>query len=249
MERDGEERGGSGRESPVPTADREIGDFVSCRRNCSKQGRARGQDVLSLLTAIICILLFLLLVCVLELRDTRRRLGELPSRQTESTSALPEVIQTIDAEVGLAAHAKLFLKLLPKTFAKVFLYSTKEELQQTLQYYFGRAKVMSDFVAMIVRLGVAVFILEFIIRRYNLSTSHYEGLMLYLGEGAVIMFTVVFAFYVQLVVLEYLVSELAVHRNIPIRITLLAYNILLLFAIYTVIDDVVAQMAGAGLPR
>ncbi|HXZ88626.1 MAG TPA: hypothetical protein VEF07_08635 [Candidatus Binataceae bacterium] len=192
---------------------------------------------------------FLLIACALELRDTRRRLGELHSAPLISlTEAIP-LAKPADSNSSLIDNIKRFKRQFFAPFANAFLYSTKESLQPKLHYYYGRAKIMSDFVGMIVRLGVCGFIIVYIFHKYDLTTSRYEGVMLYLGSGEVILFTIMFAWNVQQVIFEYLLSELAVHRNMTIRVIVLIYNLVLLIAIYTVIQSVVAQMATATLPR
>jgi hypothetical protein len=138
-----------------------------------------------LLLAALTIETLLLLVCVLELRDTRRKLLGDDLAPMESS----------DTKVIVPQESKL------RTFMKEFS-------SLNVDSNFDKAKKLSDFIAMITRLGFIFFISAYFFKKFMTAASLIEKFLLFIPFLMPLILSIYFATRINSVIQSYFINML-----------------------------------------
>jgi hypothetical protein len=190
-----------------------------------------------LLWAVIVIETLLLLVCVLELRDNRRRHGELPETRAAQATPPPE------------GNVASFFSQSRATFLAIYFQKTKEEATKDVLNNFDKAKPVSDFISMITSLGVIYFISSYLTGKYNSATSYLLETQYFIGAGVAWMLAVYFGILINNIIFSYLIREVSPLTNPRIRSIFLLCYALVFWSLVTAVMSVAGFLSKAGQPH
>jgi hypothetical protein len=128
---------------------------------------------------------------------------------------------------------------------RILLNQNRAQLEAEMILGFDKAKRMSDFIGMIVRLTFLMVFVAYFVTKTKLSTSWWWWYYYGSAVGFGLIFTFYFGFLIIRIVLQYFLRDVVVHTNPWIKALMLVINIYFYYVVASGIIDIAQAIARA----